>query len=392
LELQLLLKMQSAEGFFADTPSSYSMQYHAYALSLLAMFYSRSENQRVRAAFLRGVRFVADFIDPEGDFNYFGRGQRQLFGYASLILALSDAARICGSRAESDYFCALRYRVYRFLDTFRRDDGVFPLVLNHTTEKWGWCNYNNYGDYLAFSGVWLFLAASHSNPIDSASVNRRRYTKVYPGLGLAVVSRTDWFAALSAGGHDLSEPVGLIHSWPSGPACLGGPPPALSCGVDYSGNYIGPIVNDRPVLQCKRGELSATQDAILMTFSLPDFDVEMTFNIKEDLSLTQKLTRVSDDLTCIPMTFIGWRPNGRWSLALPADGTPSPLGLVKRYAINIQDIDSPLRVHLAPATQAATPPTSQDFIVIDVRRSVLQDMLQLFLKVFWVIWVKVLGP
>lgn len=387
LELGLVLNRQTREGFFPDQPHSHSMQYHAYVLSLLALYCRLTPENRAGKAFLRGVNFVADFVDPAGDFNYYGRGQRQLFGYASLILALAEAIRVCDSPSEAGRYQMLAERVFKFVRSHRRPDGVFPLVLSDADGRWGWYDYNNRGDYLAFSGVWFLLAAA---AFGSRSVESRReeaYTRFYPGLGLAVAARPGWFAAFSAGGDDLSEPAGLVHLWPTGPLCLGGPEPARSMGIDYQPNYFGPLVDERPVLQRQKGKMSANTDRIRISFSLPLVRIEQTFHWRAGLSLEQALEvePAQPVIAALAATGASSLPG---SIQLqPAAVCPSPAGPVTRYVAESCEVAGSLTTRVRLANGRASSPRMRRSH-INPGRSARAWIYQTVLKTIWIVWTK----
>ena len=390
LELKLVLTMQTPEGFFPDTPHSHSMQYHAYVLSLLALYHRLTNDTRVRNALLRGIRFVADFINPAGDFNYYGRGQRQLFGYASMILALREAGRLCDHPAEAGRYYSLCERILLFVRERRGPDGVFPLVLNHSNEHWGWYDYNRPGDYLAFCGVWFLLAATVLEKKSAVSYEKQVYTRCYPELGLAVAARPDWFAAFSAGGDDLSEPVGLIHLWPDGPDCLGGPEPARAMGIDYQWNYFGPLVDERPVLQRQRGKMSADSSAIRISFSLPELKINQTYSWNGGLSFEQSVV-AKHDLALVAPLFIAGASRPPSNLRLQALGLgPSPAGLVTQFMTDAFQVADPFTVRAKLTGDEVLHQEVHTVQIVHGRGSARRRIWGRILKAIWVIWVELI--
>jgi len=100
------------------------------------------------------------FILSNGDSLYSGRGQQQLFGYASLLYLLGQAFHKTG---QEDYL-NLFDKVLAHTLSFQRDDGSFPLVLRdgeavdpavlpelESVNYLGWYQYNRYFDYQAFA-------------------------------------------------------------------------------------------------------------------------------------------------------------------------------------------------------------------------------------------------
>jgi len=70
---------------------SRSIQYHVFTLALLHRIYLIDPNRKLKSMILKGVEYFIRFIDPEGCFNYVGRGQEQIFGYAAAIYILEAA-------------------------------------------------------------------------------------------------------------------------------------------------------------------------------------------------------------------------------------------------------------------------------------------------------------
>jgi len=389
LELNLLLSMQTPEGFFPDTAHSNSMQYHAYVLSLLVLYYRLTKQTRVRDAFLRGVRFVSDFVDPAGDFNYYGRGQRQLFGYASFILALTEAINLCADATEARHYHCLVERVLNFIRKHKDSDGTFPVVLNLTEGQWGWYDYNNHGDYLAFCGVWLFLAAATHQTRSVISHSPEIYTRCYPDLGLAVAARPNWFAVFSAGGDELSEPAGLIHFWPHGPLCLGGPDPdRVVDGMDYRWNYFGPLMDGRPILLRQRGQLSAGLDAVHISFSLPEAKIQQTYRWNGVLTLEQIMSVKSNESLVTPLFIAGTsKPPSELQFASHRY-SPSPTGLVTAFTSKAFRADHLTAFRMQLAEGGESPSEIPGIQIVQGRSSSLRQFWKKALKAAWILWIK----
>src|SRR5690606_24343041 len=113
-----------------DTWRSYSFQYHAYTLALLGLLINECGVRNLIPRFLAGVALITDFIDPDGDFNYFGRGQRQLFGYVSLLYALAVATSVLTGQEEKARYAELLSRVFRFVQLNQPDTQWKRIVLN----------------------------------------------------------------------------------------------------------------------------------------------------------------------------------------------------------------------------------------------------------------------
>lgn len=168
-------------GLIEDQRGAYTMQYHAFCCALLGELLDGplAGLRSHRAWFERSVNALTDLILPGGQCNYLGRGSLQSFGYAATVLALAHAYRAFGRR---EYLQTLE-EVLEHLMTFQRADGSLPLVLSGSgeglPEKFdllnpayaGWWSYNNYYDYLPFTGALLALA---SRVLHSSDEERRK--------------------------------------------------------------------------------------------------------------------------------------------------------------------------------------------------------------------------
>ncbi len=102
-------------------------------------------------------------------------------------------------------------RVFAFFLSYRRNDGSYPLVLRneerkipcqvalHDPDTLGWYGYNNYFDYLAFAGLFLFKASeclsAEKNRSDQGFKRDRvysdgRFFRVSTSLYDAVIAKT----------------------------------------------------------------------------------------------------------------------------------------------------------------------------------------------------------
>lgn len=160
---QKLKKMQKPSGLIMDDPGVHSFQYHCFSATLMYEAYVLTKDDELKKSFVSAVNFIKNFILPNGDSLYIGRGQEQSFGYAALLYALAGHYELSG---DSQSISEMQ-KVFAYLIKFRRPDGSYPLVLN-TEENAiakdvdlkdpqfkGWYAYNNYFDYLAFLGVYL---------------------------------------------------------------------------------------------------------------------------------------------------------------------------------------------------------------------------------------------
>lgn len=202
-EFSKALRRQRREGFFPDDRDTRSLQYHCFSTALMAEAYEITREERYGKSFLDGAYFINDFVLPNGDTNYIGRGQEQVFGYAALIFLLEYAYTLTGDLS----FRVNAEKVFRYLLGFRREDGSFPLVLRHEEKDYpkktdvrdagylGWYHYNNYFDYLPILGYYLAETATLE------SRNRRLHRKTSnPKKDFYIHSSEKYKAAISRPG------------------------------------------------------------------------------------------------------------------------------------------------------------------------------------------------
>lgn len=129
------------------------IQYHIFAAALLHRIFLLNDSKRMLRWFMAGVDYLLPWIDPDGDFNYWGRGQEQIFGYGAAIYSLQAAAQSHGNRQK---YQNAADALLRYLVQFKNEDH-FPLVLNarRDDELYGWYDYHHTTVYNAFLGVWL---------------------------------------------------------------------------------------------------------------------------------------------------------------------------------------------------------------------------------------------
>ena len=164
-EARAALLRYARRGLIADRSGVRSLAYHSFCGALLADLWRDTGLRWAGRAAAQAAQFIANFILPNGDSLYVGRGQQQIFGYGALIYLLEAAAEITGR----EEFSRLSDSVFQFLLRFQRPDGSFPLVLREEEppEPWlpdvshpGWYTYNRYADYLPFLGCFLLKAAA----------------------------------------------------------------------------------------------------------------------------------------------------------------------------------------------------------------------------------------
>jgi hypothetical protein len=156
-------------GLIEDQKGAYTMQYHAFCTALLGELLAgpMKDSASTRHWFGRSIDAFSDLVLPGGQCNYIGRGSLQTFGYAAGMLALAHGCR----NLERGCYWEKAVQILALIEGHQDKDGSLPLVLRDIPEGKpetfdlkdpgyaGWWSYNNYYDYLPFTGAMLRLAA-----------------------------------------------------------------------------------------------------------------------------------------------------------------------------------------------------------------------------------------
>jgi hypothetical protein len=290
--LRAVYRHQTADGCFDDNKGmSRPVQYHAYVVALLHRIYRIQPDAELRDRILRGIDYLLPFIDPDGDFNYLGRGHEQIFGYAVALYALEAARVLAPEREFSPYI----KRIWSYLLEFKRE-GHFPLVLNSCPdrERCGWYDYHHLTVYNAFAAAWIMM--THQLKTENLTGESPPAENVFfPSTQTAVAACPGAFGVFCGGlpeylseagitpHHLWLEPVGRIMS------CPGGPSPArfgrLNRMEHVEKNVLAPIacVEGVWISPCgKRGSLEMPdQNRVVMRMDYGPFSLERTVRFRE---------------------------------------------------------------------------------------------------------------
>ncbi len=207
------------DGCFDDyIHKSRPLQYHVFVLALLHRIYLIKPYKRVRKWFLKGLDYFVHFIDPEGCFNYLGRGQEQIFGYGLGFYVLEAAKSLNPSQVP--FYQELIDRMWHYINQYRQNK-LLPLVLNHhpDSEKFGWYDYHHLTVYRAFLGVWLALAHNQQTKVQPSSSytypSVKKQGVYFKSSGQLIFSQENYFVVFSQGAPVyISEPgITPIHLW-----------------------------------------------------------------------------------------------------------------------------------------------------------------------------------
>ena len=147
------------DGLIQDEFRTRSLQYHTFSLFLLCELYGRyPDTQWLADRIVQGAKLLERSILQDGSGLWIGRGQGQIFGYASQLYAMEFAQKTfhCMERPETLDL------IQDYVLGFQRPDGSFPLTLrkrepeppgaSFSHHPPGWYGYNTLYDYLPFLG------------------------------------------------------------------------------------------------------------------------------------------------------------------------------------------------------------------------------------------------
>jgi len=193
------------KGLIEDDFNAYTMQYHAFSVALLGELIQGplSSSNWVKRWFWKTLDGFCQLILDGGQCNYIGRGSLQSFGYGAAVLALSHGYSMSGNRLYLD----LLNRILNYIKEYQGIDGELPLVLSKNKEGKpecfdllsesyaGWWSYNNYYDYLPFTGFVFILA---KKVLESSDVVEHLSQLASTSTGdIRVVRKNDYNATLA---------------------------------------------------------------------------------------------------------------------------------------------------------------------------------------------------
>jgi hypothetical protein len=323
------------DGCIADIKGrSRSVQYHFYSAALLARQAIMTNNQKCKRIALAAANYGINFIDPDGNCNFKGRGQQQIFGYAVAIYLFVACAYLDPSR--SDYWLSHGGRILEYLSKWQRTDGSFPLVLNEFEDKMhvGWYDYHHLSVYNAFMGSWLALAAytlatskqeieDVSRFFDNPSLSQIKPILPFEASGVLVARSPDYYICVSRGEDYYETDCGFVphHIWlrECGPiiSCPGGSDPhrygKLYRYDDMDWNFFAPLPlnnSGQPVSPAykKQGKfLVMEDDSVIQEARYGGLQVKREWNFREKVfSITDVITSTEAKLSqivpvCLPL-------------------------------------------------------------------------------------------
>jgi hypothetical protein len=163
IQMKLILSFNIVDGFITDNTlrsfykrrQSISDQYHAFATMLIGEIYLETKKEKHKELFLTFLQKLRNKIKDNGEAINYGRGKKQIFGYASIIYALVLAFTFTN---DTTYLFDAQ-KVLQYVQMFQKKDGSIPLVLTNNDPTPYWFSYNNFFDYEAF--LYFYLLKTH---------------------------------------------------------------------------------------------------------------------------------------------------------------------------------------------------------------------------------------
>lgn len=223
---------QLKSGLILDQKHDKSFQYHCFSTAMIGEIYELTNIDVFYKSFINGVNFIRNFILSNGDTTYIGRGQKQSFGYGTLLYILCLAYKLTLDKSILNDIKVIT----EFLSKYQQEDGSYPLVLNGIKQAIpekvnmadpnyvGWYPYNNYFDYLPFFAYFVLKAskALENLNIDNLDTKEKKsyvdqnFVKVNNNKYEAVVSKTGGYWT-----NDLPIPY-IVYKGEAVTPCYGG--------------------------------------------------------------------------------------------------------------------------------------------------------------------------
>lgn len=338
-ELRIVFSRQDEQGFFWDSSENNSFQYHAYTLALLYQYYQLRPTERLRKAFLRGVDFLLPFVDQQGNFNYFGRGQKQVFGYVAYVYALHGAAVL----ANNYFYRTVAHKIEKYITPTLQHK---KIVVNPLQEqKIGWYAYNNRADYLSFAGCYALLSTSlDKGGAITASQEvfsfEKPFARYYPTLQALLVRTSSFFLLVGTAQNTSCERPLLYHSYPGTFPTSGGPPYLLNATEqkDYADIFFGV----RSDANLKKARMWSEGNTVSIRQIYSNFTAEYTLTFTDKVQGTLTITPTTK-ITLAPFHYVALAPI---TTSIPVEEKKEILTLDGKYNLYesaMQEITMPMK-------------------------------------------------
>jgi hypothetical protein len=316
-EIQKVLKFQTREGLFQDGNNDNSFQYHAYVLAILIQYYDITPSEGLKNKIIKGLDLLVKITDPEGNMSYFGRGQQQIFGYASAIYCFSYAYNKFNPK-----YGPYAKLIFSYVKPFLKKNLILANKDNQV--KAGWYKYNYLTDYLSFASTYLLLSHKYIDLKKVKLPKPKEYEMFLESSNVFIKNTPEYFVCICVGNKSKSELPGLNHIYPKVIPCSGGPP-VNSLGRDYSFNFLG--IGQKNILQNETGRFYRTKDNLKLEFKTKKMNIIYTWDLNKKFKQTLEIIPKQLIKIC-PIHYVAWNP---------LDKTPfrreiiTPMGIAKEY-------------------------------------------------------------
>jgi len=183
------------------------LQYHSFSAALLAKLVENNTSFLDLSKVLDAARYLSSFIMPNGDFNFLGRGQKQIFGYAPAIYLLLFAYKF-DEGTENELFLKQAAGIFEYLQKTQLNSGAFPLIVSPGSDNVyaGWYSYNYLSVYNAMVGAWLGLLLTDFEETlelhficDMNALNLRSEVKLHNNSKVLIYKNPNYYFCSSAG-------------------------------------------------------------------------------------------------------------------------------------------------------------------------------------------------
>jgi hypothetical protein len=207
--LYAVLGRQRSDGMFEEHVGSVSLQYHAYTAAVLCRIGEVFDLPVCLGAARSACVALQSLTTPDGEWAYYGRGQRQVFGQCAALFLLTFGHRRLGVHSLDTADA-----VWRRLASLQRSDGSLPLVLTPDADarRAGWYDYNRLSVYNAFAAVWLWRTALLlEGPAVQSRAVRNRLASLRADSGIRVLQSAQRrsFVAVGVGGGRYATECGI---------------------------------------------------------------------------------------------------------------------------------------------------------------------------------------
>jgi len=184
--LKQVYSVLDSDGMFEDNiirGKSANPQYHVYTLVglLLGIHFNCWKSSPTKLS--KSARFFLEHIAPDGDFNYYGRGTNQIFGWGPALLLLKNI-----SGAEELYARCSAYLMNHLPSCLDNNGILLENSLKHQQMQWRYYHFATV--YIAHLYFWVSMTQLLDTPFviaDDAEVRPKNIKVVRRGSFYAVV-------------------------------------------------------------------------------------------------------------------------------------------------------------------------------------------------------------